>query len=174
MKPSRYYDASPSAGLAPVHDARARVLVLGSFPGVASLQASAYYAHPRNQFWPIIAALTGRPLTTMAYDERLRAVRDSGLAIWDVVERCNRRGSLDSAIRDACENDFGPLLDQLPELRAVAFNGNRAARAEALFAARGYATHRLPSTSPAYAGLRFEAKLTAWRVLEPLLLKINP
>jgi double-stranded uracil-DNA glycosylase len=85
--------------------------------------------------------------------------------LWDVVGACRRRGSLDAEIRDAQRNDFEMLLSAAPTLRAVAFNGAAAARAEPFFAARGLATFRMPSTSPAHAGLSFDAKLERWRVL---------
>ena len=166
--------SAADTGLPPVHDARARVLILGSFPGIASLTARAYYAHPRNQLWPILSALLQVPLTSLAYPARLDAVRSHGIAIWDVVDRCRRDGSLDAAIRDATANDFEPLLGQLPELRLVAFNGRLAARSLPWFAARGYETITLPSTSPAYAGLRFEQKLSAWRAITAPLRRPAP
>ena len=169
-EPRSAHTAELTTGLAPVFDARARVLILGSFPGVASLQASAYYAHPRNQFWPILGALLNAPLPTMPYAERLGLVRSRGIAIWDVVDRCQRSGSLDSAIRDALDNDFEPLLARLPALSAIAFNGSRAARAAPYFTGRGYALHALPSTSPAHASRSVDDKLAAWRALSPWLL----
>lgn len=158
-------DAARLAGLPPVVRADARVLVLGSFPGVASLAAAQYYAHPRNQFWPIMGSLTGRPLADLPYPERLAGLADARIALWDVVESCIRPGSLDSAIRDALGNAFGPLLDDAPGIGAVAFNGGTAARAAGWFAARGLAVYRMPSTSPAHAGMSFADKLDRWSAL---------
>jgi hypoxanthine-DNA glycosylase len=152
-------------GLPPVVGAGARVLILGSFPGEASLAQARYYAHPRNQFWPILGALLGEPLAAMPYEARLLRLRERGVALWDRVGSCRRQGSLDTAIRDARGNDFEPILAAAPALAAVAFNGASAAKSEAAFADRGLAMYRLPSTSPAHAGLSFEAKLARWRAL---------
>ena len=155
----------PLAGLPPVHDSGARLLILGSFPGVASLAASEYYAHPRNLFWPALSLLTGEDFTALRYRTRLARVRRHRIAIWDVIGRCTRRGSLDGAIRDAVEQDFAAFVAGLPELRAVAFNGALAATREPWFRDRGFRTYRLPSTSPAYAALSRDRKLAAWQVL---------
>lgn len=162
--------ALPHQGLPPVWREDARILILGSFPGVASLAAQAYYAHPRNQFWPIIGQLTGLPLTERPYPERLEALRAHRLALWDTVGRCQRNGSLDSAIRDALTNEFAPLLARLPKLRLVAFNGQHAARQRRFFEEQGYATVVLPSTSPAYASLTAAQKAERWlAALRPVL-----
>jgi hypoxanthine-DNA glycosylase len=152
-------------GLPPVVGPGARVLVLGSFPGERSLAAAQYYAHPRNQFWPILGALLGEPLATLHYRVRLERLIARGVALWDVVGRCRRPGSLDASIRDAATNDFEALLDRAPTLEAVGFNGATAARQADAFAARGLATIRLPSTSPAHAGVTFDEKLAHWRAL---------
>lgn len=153
------------AGLPPVVRADARVLILGSFPGVASLAAAQYYAHPRNQFWPIMSGLTGRPLADLPYAERLGGLLEAGVALWDVVGSCVRPGSLDSAIRQALDNAFDPVLAAAPGIGAVAFNGGTAARAAAWFASRGLAVYRLPSTSPAHASLTLADKLERWSAL---------
>jgi len=154
------------AGLAPVVRRDARLLILGSFPGEASLAAGQYYAHPRNQFWPILGRLLDEPLAELGYAARLACVRAHRIAIWDVVGYCRRSGSLDSAIRDPQANDFDALLRRAPGLGAVAFNGATAARFEPWFAQRGLATYRLPSTSPAHASLDLASKLDRWRVLQ--------
>jgi hypoxanthine-DNA glycosylase len=158
-------DAPVLTGLAPVIGRAPRLLILGSFPGEASLAQARYYAHPRNQFWPILGALLDEPLAGLDYEPRLERLRARRIALWDVLGACRRAGSLDAAIRDARGNDFEALLAGAPQIGAVAFNGATAAKAEPVFAARGLATYRLPSTSPAHAGLGFEAKLARWRVL---------
>lgn len=157
-------------GLPPIIDERARALVLGSFPSEASLAAGQYYAHRRNQFWPMLSALIGSPLPDMDYMARQAAVRAAGLAIWDVFARCEREGSLDSAIRNAKPNDFRRLRGWAPDLALVCFNGRTAARLVETMADLGYATAVLPSTSPAHAGMSFGAKVAAWRAaLGPFL-----
>jgi hypoxanthine-DNA glycosylase len=151
-------------GLAPVVDAHTRLIVLGSFPGVASLRAQQYYGHPRNHFWPILAALWGADLMAMPYAARLIEARRRGLGLWDVYASCRREGSLDSAIEQAQLNDLASLKRLAPKLRAVAHNGGESARAMAHTRALGVAVLRLPSTSPANASWSFERKLAAWRV----------
>jgi len=150
-------------GLAPVVSPATRLLVLGSFPSVASLQAQQYYAHPRNQFWPILSAIWGLDLRALPYAQRLDVVRQRGLGIWDVYARCRRNGSLDSAITEAVPNDLPGLAATLPRLAAIAHNGGESARAMRVTRTLGLPVLRLPSTSPANASWSFERKLAAWR-----------
>lgn len=140
-----------------------RLLVLGSFPGVASLQAQQYYAHPRNHFWPLLGALWGVDLASRSYATRLAEARRHGLGLWDVYACCRREGSLDSAIEDAVPNDLPALVAGLPMLRAIAHNGGESARAMRVTRTLGLPVVRLPSTSPANASWSFERKLAAWR-----------
>lgn len=151
------------AGFGPVLDEGCELLILGSFPSVASLAAGHYYAHPRNQFWPILSAVLGEPLTGLPFEERYRRVRAHRVGIWDVLGACERRGSLDADIREPAANDFALLARLAPRLRRVLFNGRTAGRFEPQFRGHGYQTVVLPSTSPAHAGMRFEQKLQAWR-----------
>ncbi len=150
-------------GLAPVIGRETRLVVLGSFPSVASLQARQYYAHPRNQFWPLLSALWGVDLVGVPYRARLAEVKRRGLGIWDVYASCRREGSLDSAIEAAVPNDLASLKRRAPMLQAVAHNGGESARAMAVTRALGIEVLRLPSTSPANASWSFERKLAAWR-----------
>jgi hypoxanthine-DNA glycosylase len=150
-------------GLGPMVDERTRLLVLGSFPGVASLQAAQYYAHPRNQFWPIVGTLLGWDWRELSYAQRLQAACDSGLGIWDTYAACQRQGSLDSAIRQPEFNDFASLLPWLPALAGIAHNGAESARARRYTASFGVPVFQLPSTSPANASWSLERKLAAWR-----------
>ncbi|MCM2290519.1 MAG: DNA-deoxyinosine glycosylase [Sulfuritalea sp.] len=150
-------------GLAPVIDARARVLILGSFPSTASLAAQQYYAHPQNQFWRILGEVIGQPLKEMNYPDRIAAVQAAGIAIWDVFASCERAGSLDTAIRDAVPNPLAELQKSAPALRRVCFNGRMAARRIREVEAMGFEALVLPSTSPAHAGMTFEEKLARWR-----------
>lgn len=152
----------------PIADPSARTLILGSMPGVQSLAANRYYAHPRNAFWPIMAALIGFDLDA-SYERRAQALMQSGFALWDVLEACVRPGSLDSAIETGSRvaNDFQTFFAKHPALERVCFNGAEAERSFRVFALPGLgipALHfvRLPSTSPAYT-LPFQQKLAAWR-----------
>ena len=149
--------------LPPILSRDTRVLILGSFPGVASLQAQQYYAHPRNRFWPIMGRLLGQPLPEMAYGDRTRCLLDHGIGLWDVYATCIRPGSLDSAIRDAVLNDLASLPARAPALRLVIHNGAESARRMREVEALGLPAVRLPSTSPANARLGLDAKLVLWR-----------
>lgn len=167
-------------GFPPLAARGARVLILGSMPGVASLQAGRYYAHPHNAFWRLMGELleAGPGWAQQPYAARARLLRSRGLAVWDVFASCARQGSLDSAIDDstAQANDFSGFFRAHPRIRRVFFNG---AKAEA-----GFRRHvlgvpqadlpalrcaRLPSTSPAHASLDFTAKLRAWRAVAQAL-----
>jgi hypoxanthine-DNA glycosylase len=153
---------APLQGLAAVAGPGTRLLLLGSFPGEASLAAQQYYGHPRNQFWPLLSALWRTDLTPLAYADRLQALADRGLGLWDVYASCRRQGSLDSAIRDAVPNDLPALAARLPKLQAIAHNGGESARAMRVTGALGLPVHRLPSSSPANASWSFDRKLAAW------------
>ena len=155
--------SAPLVGLAPIVDPRTRLIVLGSFPGVASLNAQQYYGHPRNHFWPILSALWGVDLTALAYPQRVSEVLARGLGVWDVYASCRREGSLDSAIEQPVLNDLAGLKQRAPGLRAVAHNGGESARAMRHTQALGVPVFKLPSTSPANASWSFERKLAAWR-----------
>lgn len=148
----------------PVYRADARVLVLGTMPSVESLKQAFYYAHPRNAFWPIMAALHGAELPDDTAGKK-RLLVENGIALWDVACSCEREGSLDSAIREALPNDIAGLYRACPGIRRVLFNGATAMKLyEKLIGAvpDGMEAMRMPSTSPAYP-LTFEKKLEAWR-----------
>jgi hypoxanthine-DNA glycosylase len=149
-------------GLPPVLDAGTRLLVLGSFPGVASLRAQQYYGHPQNHFWKILGALWDLPLPCMTYPERLAAARARGLGLWDVYQACEREGSLDADIRHGELNDFAWALAQCPRLEAIAHNGGESHRHARHTRLLGLPVYKLPSTSPANASWSFERKRAAW------------
>lgn len=150
-------------GLAPILDERARVLILGSFPSEASLAAQQYYAHKQNQFWKIFGAILSQPLFELDYVAKQAAVKDAGIAIWDVYASCERAGSLDSAIKNGKPNDFAKLQKSALALRRICFNGQAAGKFAPQLEAMGFETLILPSTSPANATWSFERKLAAWR-----------
>lgn len=155
-------------GLPPVLARDARVLILGSFPGEASLAAKQYYAHPRNHFWPLVGALIDVPLPALAYRERLATLRAHGIGLWDTIVACERRGSLDGAIRNAERADVAHVHRAAPMLALVCFNGQTASRAAAVWRDAGYATLVLPSSSPAYTK-PFADKLLAWQAIGQFL-----
>jgi hypoxanthine-DNA glycosylase len=157
--------SGPLTGLAPVVALNTRILVLGSFPGAASLAAQQYYAHPRNQLWPILSVLTGEDLAALPYADRLPRLLAHGFGLWDVLGVCERQGSLDSHIRNPAANDFTRLRSLCPMLETVGFNGQLSGKFATQFAAAGYRTLVLPSTSPAHASLSCEQKLLDWRQL---------
>lgn len=158
----------------PVISPAATVLILGSMPGVVSLRQQQYYAHPRNQFWPIIEALTGVPAQA-PYDERVARLTQAGVALWESLKACVRPGSLDAAIILDTEvpNEIPDLLADHPAIRAVCFNGKKSEqvfRRLILPDIPASVVERvdligLPSTSPANASFTFEQKLERWRVI---------
>jgi TDG/mug DNA glycosylase family protein len=149
-------------GLPPRIDARARTLILGSFPSEASLNAQQYYAHRQNQLWRVLGAILNQPFYEMDYADRWPHVQAAGIAIWDVYATCEREGSLDSDIRMGVPNDFTSLKTLAPNLKRVCFNGQTAGKFERQLVAMGYEVLILPSTSPAYT-LTFDKKLAVWR-----------
>jgi TDG/mug DNA glycosylase family protein len=151
---------------APIAAPDAQTLILGSMPGVASLEAGGYYAHPRNAFWPIMGALYGAG-PHLPYTERVAALKAAGVAVWDVLHACEREGSLDADIRGEVPNDFAAFLAAHPRIRLIGLNGGKAAASFRKFGARwlspGMDVHVLPSTSPAHAARGFEDKCALWR-----------
>jgi hypoxanthine-DNA glycosylase len=156
----------------PIADTSSRVLILGSMPGIASLRAGEYYAHPHNAFWKIIGALYAIDASA-PYERRVAALRRHGVALWDVLESCERESSLDSDIDDSSivVNGLASFLRAHPRVQTICFNG---AKAESCFrkhvvaelpASRELRYHRLPSTSPAHAAMSFAAKVVAWRAV---------
>ena len=159
-------------GFPPLALPGSRVLILGSMPSRESLARQQYYAHPRNAFWPIVTGLLA--IRSDTYAEQSRLVTEKGIAIWDVLQNCIRPGSLDSDIDDrtAVANDFQSFFDTHREIRQIFFNG---AKAESVYLRRvlpglkdraaSIPHQRLPSTSPAHAGMSFEQKKRAWQAI---------
>ncbi len=155
----------------PIINDSARIIILGSMPGIKSLTEQQYYAHPQNAFWRIMAALFDFDALA-SYEQKLAFLQSESVALWDVLHSCKREGSLDSMIQPETQvaNDFNTLFQQYPNIRSVFFNG---AKAESYFKRHilpSLMEHQLhfaglPSTSPAHASLSFEKKLEAWRVI---------
>jgi double-stranded uracil-DNA glycosylase len=153
----------------PIVDRSAHTLILGSMPGVASLAANRYYAHPRNSFWPIMGDLFDAG-PSVPYETRTKTLQCHGIAVWDVLKLCTRLGSLDSAIEESSivVNDFRTLLREHTAIDRIFFNG---AKAESTFLRYVAPLEtpttliRLPSTSPAHASMTYERKLDAWKAV---------
>jgi hypoxanthine-DNA glycosylase len=159
----------------PIVSEQSKLLILGSMPGAASLKAGQYYAQPRNAFWCIMGELFGAG-PSLPYQERVAILQSVGLALWDSLQACRRSGSLDASITEEVANDFPGLFAKHPNITHVFFNGGKAERAFRRHArpALGEDHHvftRLPSTSPAYAAMRLEAKVQAWSVVKKVRLR---
>ncbi len=156
--------ATVLTGLPPLVSPATRVLILGSFPGVRSLQAQQYYGHPQNQFWKILHAIwpsSPDGICASSYEYRSNWLLERGLGVWDVYASCEREGSLDTAIRNAVPNDIAAL--QLPQLQAIVHNGGESYKHARHTQTLGVPVYKLPSTSPANASWTLERKLAAWR-----------
>jgi TDG/mug DNA glycosylase family protein len=158
-------------GFPPVTDPDARVLILGSMPGEASLRAGQYYANERNAFWRIMGDLIGAG-PALPYEQRLDKLKSAGIALWDVIAACERYGSLDSDIVNSsvCANDFSAFFAAHRSIRRVFFNGGAAEstfRRQVLpgLAGMSLQLQRLPSTSPAHAARGYAEKLAAWSAI---------
>ncbi|MER2144176.1 MAG: DNA-deoxyinosine glycosylase [Eubacteriales bacterium] len=148
----------------PVAPAGARVLILGSMPSVESLNQGFYYAHPRNAFWHILADVYGEPLP-VDIPGKVALLTRHDIALWDVLQSCERQGSLDNAIRQPTPNDFGSLFLRCSGIRQIRFNGGTAERLFMKWGrpfTEGRDCRRVPSSSPAYT-LSYERKLAQWR-----------
>jgi len=147
-----------------------RLLILGSLPGEASLAARRYYAHPRNLFWTLLGPAIGVDLASLGYEERLAALIQAKVGVWDTVDSAIRAGSLDAAIREESHNPLERLAGELSGLRAVAFNGRKAARiGRRLLASADIALVDLPSSSPANASIPLDLKAETWHGLRNFL-----
>lgn len=152
---------------APIADAHAQVLILGTMPGIKSLEANQYYAHQQNTFWKIMGSVCGFD-PHLPYEERAANLLSRRIAVWDVLHSCEREGSLDSAINAAIVNDFAAFFIQHPRVHRICFNGAVAERYFKIHVMPGLRPHqftyiRLPSTSPAHASLRLPEKMRAWK-----------
>jgi TDG/mug DNA glycosylase family protein len=151
-----------ATGFPPVIDPGVKTLILGSFPSQKSLQKAEYYAHKQNQFWRLVGAVIGEDMPReMDYAQRKRILLKHHIGLWDVIGACERKGSLDSNIRNQKDNNFSLVLRKAKNLRRVCFNGKKAAEREPIFRLR-YKTVVLPSSSPANT-MRFHLKLKQWR-----------
>lgn len=161
-------------GFPPSIDAACTTLILGSMPGISSLKAGQYYAHPQNRFWPLLTRLlTGQDNVPPRYEDRLALLLVHHIALWDSIDTCRRDGSLDTAIRDEKANDFAAFFAAFPTIRTVCFNGAKSAQTfrknnPLRLLPENIAFHALPSTSPANARWRMDDLIREWgRILHP-------
>ena len=162
----------PATGFDPVANSQAHLLILGSMPSVQSLAAGQYYATARNRFWPLMGNLLGFD-PALPYGHRLDKLTGSGIALWDVLQSCDREGSLDASIVESTEvpNEFEEFFKTHPHVRAVAFNGQKAAKSFEKRVALSTPVRDqvdflgLPSTSPANARYSLALLLDEWRAV---------
>ena len=156
----------------PIIDDNSRVLILGSMPGPESLRKKQYYANPRNQFWKIIyRILSGCDEPPSDYRERIKFLKENGIALWDVLESCEREGANDSKIRNGKPNNFETRLRKSPNLKRIFFNGGEAGRQMRKVNGLGpklIEREPLPSTSPANT-LPLSSKMNCWRKIKDFL-----
>jgi TDG/mug DNA glycosylase family protein len=157
----------------PIADANARILILGSMPGQASLDAGQYYAHPRNLFWPLLGNMLGFD-SALPYQAKMTSLITARVAVWDVLQSCQRQGSLDVHIHHEVPNDFSAFLHNHHDIQAIFFNGDKAATSFKRFVQPqldrpDIALIRLPSTSPANASQTYAMKQQQWQQILPYL-----
>ena len=160
-------------GFPPIVSEQSKLIILGSMPGELSLKAGQYYAHPQNAFWDIMGELFGAG-PSLPYAERVALLQSVGVALWDSLQGCTRPGSLDASITEEVANDFAGLFAKYRNITHVFFNGSMAEKAFRRHALPALSEDchifaRLPSTSPAHAAMRFEAKVQAWCVVKKVL-----
>lgn len=152
----------------PSIDKKSEILILGSMPGVKSLEEQQYYAHPQNRFWKLMGLFCNvENLKDFDYQEKLQTLLKNKIALWDVIQSCNRNGSLDSNIQNELPNDIPELLKQFPNIKIICLNGNKAYTAfnkyfPELF--KQYKCHKMPSTSPANAKYKLDDLYKEWKV----------
>ena len=150
----------------PIIDKESKILILGSIPGVKSLEMQQYYAHPQNKFWKIIFELFNEKFTT-DYKERIEILEKHHIALWDVIDTCERKGSLDSEIKNEEANKIEELLQNFPNIKAIFCNGQKSHKNLQKILGKKFRMPIivLPSTSPAYAGLSYFDKLKSWYII---------
>ena len=150
----------------PIINENSKILILGSIPGVKSLEMQQYYAHPQNKFWKIICEIFNEEFTTN-YQQRIEILEKHHIALWDVIDTCERKGSLDSEIRNEEANKIEELLQNFPNIKAIFCNGQKSYKNLQKILGKKFRLPIivLPSTSPAYAGLSYFDKLKLWYII---------
>ena len=157
---------SKCKSFAPAINENSKILILGSMPGIKSLEESQYYAHPQNRFWKVMSVLCNKDLVSMDYQARIQTLLDNNFALWDVIKSCSRIGSLDSAIENEKPNNIKYLLKKYPNIKTIYLNGNKSYSAfKKYFPELLPLCIKMPSTSPANARFQMDALLKEWKLL---------
>ncbi|MCM0667598.1 DNA-deoxyinosine glycosylase [Flavobacterium tyrosinilyticum] len=159
-----------SFSFAPISSPSSKILILGTMPGTKSLELNQYYGHNQNNFWKFMFQILGEEFSN-DYETRKKLLVKNNIALWDVLQFCDRVGSLDSAIKNEIANDFEDFLSTHPHIESILFNGQKAAAffKKYVHLTKEYRTFTLPSTSPANAGKTFQDKLHQWNIIKTLL-----
>ncbi|SFD20388.1 DNA-deoxyinosine glycosylase [Flavobacterium phragmitis] len=159
-----------SFSFAPISSKNSKILILGTMPGIKSLELNQYYGHSQNNFWKFLFSILEEEFS-YDYETRKNLLVKNNIALWDVLQFCDRVGSLDSAIKNEIANDFENFLKKHPQIEVILFNGQKAAAffKKYVHLNKEYLQITLPSTSPANAGKAFHDKLTEWNIIKTLL-----
>lgn len=151
------------SSFSPIIDHASKILILGSIPGVKSLEKQQYYAHPQNAFWKIIFTLFNEDFTE-DYSQKLGILKKHHIALWDVIDSCERKGSLDSEIRNEEANQIAELLEEHPDIKAIFCNGGKSYKNLQKILGKNFRipVYLLPSTSPLHT-ISLERKLEEWK-----------
>ena len=161
-------------GFAPIADQNSRVLILGTFPGRVSRENNEYYSNPRNQFWKILAELSGEKTVPTNYTKKIQILQSQEIALWDMIFSCETDGSLDSEIKNERIIDLLAFLSAFPRIKLILFNGQNAAKYTKKLENISVPTIILPSTSPANATKSYAEKLKIWKSALETTIKLNP
>lgn len=147
-----------------------KILILGSMPGVKSLEEQQYYAHPQNRFWKVMGALCGgQNLINYPYEQKLETLLKNNIALWDTIKSCKREGSLDSNIINETPNDIKKLLKKYSNIKIICLNGNKSYSAFKKYfpdLLEKYTCYKMPSTSPANARYNLEKLISDWQIIK--------
>ncbi|WP_264538096.1 DNA-deoxyinosine glycosylase [Flavobacterium sp. N1736] len=159
-----------SFSFAPITSNNANILILGTMPGTKSLELNQYYGHKQNNFWKFMFAILNENFSE-DYETKKALLQKNKIALWDVLQFCDRIGSLDSAIKNEIANDFETYLENHPNIKTILFNGQKAAAffKKYVHLKKEYQLITLPSSSPANASQTFQTKLEEWKIIETLI-----
>jgi len=158
-----------SFSFSPISSPNSNILILGTMPGTKSLELNQYYGHSQNNFWKFLFTIFNEDFST-DYDIRKKLLLKNNVALWDVLQYCDRVGSLDSAIKNEIANDFETFLKNHPNIKTILFNGQKAAAffKKYVHLQKEYNLITLPSTSPANASKTYQSKLEEWKIIRSL------